>query len=127
MIFVVFGILFIWYKRKTALATSTIRQLHKLIPLLKEQKPFLNSLLPILSEFVHPTKYTNLETTHAGSRKSSPTCDEHSIPAMVPHRRTKSNKSKMATPTTTPTDTEPISLKQFNCAAAVWMQKVKSN
>ena len=73
--FVVFGILFIWYKRKTTLATSTVGHLHKLIPSLKEKKPSLNSLLPILSEFVHPTntKTTNLETTNAISQKSSPT------------------------------------------------------
>ena len=38
---------------------------------------------------------------------------------MVPRRlHTKSNKLKMATPSTTPNETEPISLKQFNCAAA---------
>ena len=119
MIFVVFGILFIWYKRKTALATSTVRQLHKLIPLVKEQKLFLNSLLPSLSEIIHPTKSTNLETANvAAGSQQSPTCDEHSITAMVPHHCTTSNKSKMATPTTTPTETEPISLELFNCAAA---------
>ena len=67
--FVVFGILFIWYKRKTTLATSTVGHLCKLIPSLKEKKPSLNSLLPILSEFVLPTntKTTNLETTNAVS------------------------------------------------------------
>ena len=72
--FVVFGILFIWYKRKTNLATSTIGHLHNVILSLKEQKLSLNSLLPILSEFVHPTKTktTNLETTNAGFQKSSP-------------------------------------------------------
>ena len=38
---------------------------------------------------------------------------------MVPrHHHTKPNKPKMATPSPTPIDTEPISLKQFNCAAA---------
>ena len=37
MIFVVFGILFIWCKRKTTLATSTIGHLHKLIPSPKEK------------------------------------------------------------------------------------------
>ena len=84
--FIVFGILFIWYKRKTTLATSTIGHLHKLIPSLKEQKPSLNSLLPILLEFVHPTKPTNLKTTNAVSQKSSPTCDEKSLPTMVPRR-----------------------------------------
>ena len=69
IIFIVFGILFIWYKRKTTLATSTVGHLHKLIPSLKEKEPSLNSLLPIFAEFVHPTntKSTNLETTNAVS------------------------------------------------------------
>ena len=121
--FVIFGILFIWYKRKTTLTTSTIGHLHNLIPLLKEKKPSLNSLLPILSEFVHPTKSktTNLETANvtAVSRKLSPTHDEQSLLAMVPrHHLTKSNKPKMAVPSTkTPTETEPISLELFNHAA----------
>ena len=117
--FVVFGLLFIWYKRKTTLATSTIGHLHKLMSSLKEKKPSLNSLLPILSEFVHPTntKNTNIDATNAVSRKSSPTCDEQSLPAMVPcHHHAKSNKPKMALPTKT--QTEPISLELFNCAAA---------
>ena len=125
MIVVVFGILFISYKRKTTLSTSTVGHLHKLIPSLKEKEPSLNSLLPILSEFVYPTKSTNLETTTAVSRKpqkSSPTHDEQTLPAMVPHRHhTKSNKPKMALPSTktqTPTDTEHISLELFNRAAA---------
>ena len=119
MCFVIFGILFIWYKRKTTLATSTVGHLHKLIPSLNEKKPSLNSLLPILLEFVHPTKTTNLETTNAVSKKSSPTHDEQSLPAMVPHHHhTKSNKPKMALPSTkTPTETEPISLELFNHAA----------
>ena len=118
--FVVFGILFIWYKRKTTLATSTVGHLHTLIPSLKEQKPSLNSLLPLLSEFVHPTKTTNLDITNAVSRNSSSTCDEQSLLAMVPRRhRTKSNKPKMALLSTkTPTKTEPLSLELFNRAAA---------
>ena len=98
-----------------------VGHLHKLIPSLKEKQPSLSSLLPIFSEFVHPTnvKSTNLETTNAVSRKSSPTHDEQSIPVMVPrHHHTKSNKLKMTAPSTTPNETEPISLKQFNRAAA---------
>ena len=119
VIFIVFGILFIWYKRKTTLATSTVGHLHKLIPSLKEKQPSLSSLLPIFLEFVHPTKSTNLETTNAVSRKSSPTRDEQSIPVMFPCRHhTKSNKLKMTAPSTTPSEFEPISLKQFNRAAA---------
>ena len=66
-------------------------------------------------------KSTNLETTNAVSRKSSPIDDEQSLPAMVPHRHhTKSNKPKMALPSTNTnkqTDIEPISLELFNHAA----------
>ena len=47
---VAMGIIFIWYKRKTSLTTSTIGNLVKLIPSLNEKAPMLNSLLPILSE-----------------------------------------------------------------------------
>ena len=118
--FVIFGILFLWYKRKTTLTTTTIGHLHKLIPSLKEKKPSLNSFLPILLEFVHPTKTktTNLETTNAVSQKSSPTHNEQSLPAVVPHHHhTKSNKPKMALPSTKmQTETEPTSLELFNHA-----------
>ena len=102
---------------------STVGHLHKLIPSLKEKQPSLNSLLPIFSEFFHPTntKSTNLESTNAVSRKSSPTRDEQSILTMIPHRHhTKSNKRKMALPsanTNKQTETEPISLELFNRAA----------
>ena len=47
LLFIVIGILFIWYKRKTTLATSIVGHLHKLIPSLKEKQLSLNSLLPI--------------------------------------------------------------------------------
>ena len=117
--FIIFGILFIWYKRKTTLTTSTVGNLSKLIPSLTEKKPSLNSLLPILSEFIHPTnnKNTNVDTTTAVSQKSSPAYDEQSLPAKVPCHHTKSNKPKMALPSTK-TQTEPISLELFNRAAA---------
>ena len=74
---IVFGILFIWYKRKTTLATSVVGHLHKLIPLLKEKQPTLSSLLPIFSEFVHPNVSPTPETTNAASQQS-PTHDKHS-------------------------------------------------
>ena len=81
----------------------------------------MNSLLSILSEFVQPTKTTNLGTTNAVSRKSSPTQDEQSLPTMVPHRHhTKSNKPKMALPSTNTINKltlNPLSLELFNCAA----------
>ena len=120
---IVFGILFIWYKRKTTLATSVVGHLHNLIPSLKEKQPSLSSLLPIFSEFIHPSTSTKPETTHAVSRKSS-TRDEHSIPVMVLHRHhTKSNKLKMTASFTTPNETGPI----YNSIVLllIWMQMVK--
>ena len=47
---IVIGILFIWYKRKTSFTTSTMGNLLKLIPSLKEKIPTLDSLLPIVAE-----------------------------------------------------------------------------
>ena len=114
--FIIFGILFIWYKRKTTLATSTVGHLHKLIPLLKEKQPTLSSLLPIFSEFVHPNVSTKPETTNAASPQP-PTRDKHSKPEMMPRRHTKPNKSKMVTPSAPSIETEPISLELFNRAA----------
>ena len=77
-------------------------------------------MLPTLSEFVHPTKSTNLETTNAVPRKSLSTRNNHSLPTMVPcHHHTKSNKLKMAIPSTNTNkqpNTEPISLELFNRA-----------
>ena len=76
--FIVFAILFIWYKRTTTLTTSTIGNLSKLIPSLTEKKPSLNSLLPILSELKFPinNKNPNVDTTAAVSQNPSSTDDE---------------------------------------------------
>ena len=67
--FIAFGILFIWYNRKTSLTSSTIGNLSKLIPSLTGKKPTLNSLLPILSELKFPTnnQNTNIDNTTAVS------------------------------------------------------------
>ena len=96
-----FGILFIWYKRKTALTLSMVGNLGKLIPSLTEKTPTLNSLLPILSEFKFPTnnKTTNVDTTAAVSCKQT-TSDEQSLPTLAPHHHTKLIKPKTATPLT---------------------------
>ena len=89
--FIAFGILFIWYKRKTTLTSSTVGNLSKLIPSLTEKKPSLNSLLPILSELKFPknNKNTNADTTTAVSSKPQITSDELSLPALVPHLQIK--------------------------------------
>ena len=44
---VAIGIIFIWYKRKTSLTSSTMGNLIKLVPSLNEKIPTQNSLLPI--------------------------------------------------------------------------------
>ena len=118
--FIVFGILFIWYKRKTTLTASTVGNLSKLIPSLTKKKTSLNSLLPILSELISPTnnKNTNITTTAVSCKPT--TSDEQSLPTLVPCHHTKLIKPKMATPltsTTTKTECEPISLELSNHAA----------
>ena len=118
--FIAFRILFIWYKRITALTSSTVGNLSKLIPSLTEKKPSLNSLLPILSELKFPinNKNTNSDTTTAVSRKPPTTSDEQSLSIMVPHHQMKPIQPKMATPLmSTSTKTEPLSLELINCAA----------
>ena len=117
--FISFGILFIWYKRKTALTSSTVGNLSKLIPSLTEKTPSLNSLLPILSELKFPTnnKNTNVDTTTAVSQKPT-NSDEQSLPTLAPLHHMKSIKPKMnKPPPSTNTKTEPLSLELFNRAA----------
>ena len=46
------GIIFIWYKRKASLTTSTVGNLTKLVPSLNDKIPTLDSLLPILSALI---------------------------------------------------------------------------
>ena len=44
------GVIFIWYKRKASLTSSTVGNLVKLVSSLSNKVPTLDSLLPILSE-----------------------------------------------------------------------------
>ena len=60
---IIIGILFIWYKRKTSFTTSTMGNLLKLIPSLKEKIPTLDSLLLILSEQAPSQNIKNALTT----------------------------------------------------------------
>ena len=62
---IVIGILFTWYKRKTSFTTSTMGNILKLIPSLKEKIPTLDSLLPILSEQAPSQNAKNALTTVA--------------------------------------------------------------
>ena len=56
------GIIFIWYKRRTSLTSSTVGNLIKLVPSLNEKIPTLNSLLPILSELASSQNNENVIT-----------------------------------------------------------------
>ena len=79
----VIGILFIWYKRKTCFTTSTMGNLLKLIPSLKEKNPTLDSLLPILSEQALSQNTKNAITTVAVPQQLSPPPDELILPPVL--------------------------------------------
>ena len=126
---IIIGTLFIWYKRKTAFTTSTMGNLLKLIPSLKEKIPTLDSLLPILSEQAPSQNTKNALTTIAVPRQLQPPLDELILPpVLVP--KLQMTKPPSAVPycathmeplpsTSTATDykSEPLSLEMFNCAA----------
>ena len=80
---IVIGVLFIWYKRKTSFTTSTMGNLLKLIPSLKEKIPTLDSLLPILSEQAPSQNTKNAPTTVAVPRQLPPPPDEHILPPVL--------------------------------------------
>ena len=126
---IVIGILFIWYKRKTSFTSSTIGNLLKLIPSLKEKVPTLDSLLPILSELAPSQNTKNALTTVAVPQLLQSPPDELVLPpVLVP-------KLQLEKPTTTisvlyrishmnplpstSTDykSKPLSLEMFNRAA----------
>ena len=124
----IIGLLFIWYKRKTSFTSSTMGNILKLIPSLKEKIPTLDSLLPILSERV-PQNAKNALTTVAVPQQPQTPSDELILPPiLVPKLQMTISPPVIpycATPmepqpsTCTATDykSEPISLEMFNCAA----------
>ena len=82
---IVMGIIFIWYKKKTSLTSSTVGNLIKLVPSLIEKTPTLNSLLPILSEMTTLQNNENAISPVAVSRLSQTPLDELILPpVMVP-------------------------------------------
>ena len=80
---IVIGILFIWYKRKTSFTTSTMGNLLKLIPSLKEKIPTLDSLLPILSEQAPSQNTKNALTTVTVPQQLQPPPDELILPPVL--------------------------------------------
>ena len=80
---IVIGILFIWYKRKTSFTTSTMGNILKLIPSLKEKIPTLDSLLPILSEQAPIQNAKNPLTTVTVPQQLPPPPDELILPPVL--------------------------------------------
>ena len=76
------GVIFIWYKRKTTLASSTIGNLIKLVPSLGDDTPSLNSLLPILSELTSSKTETRI-TPITVSTLHQTTPDELTLPPIL--------------------------------------------
>ena len=77
------GIIFIWYKRKTSLTSSTVGNFIKLVPSLTEKVPMLNSLLPILSELPSSGNNENVITSFAVSKLSQTPLDELILPPVL--------------------------------------------
>ena len=129
------GIIFIWYKRKTTLSSSTMGNLVKLVPSLVGNTPSLDSLLPILSELT--SSRTRTKTTPTIATPCQTTSDELILsPVLVPRLQvTPSSPSISTVPqpvhlvrgpiyknqgskhTSKYETTEPVSLEMFNKAA----------
>ena len=78
------GIIFIWYRRKGSLTSSTVGNLTKLVPSLNDKVPTLNSLLPILSELISSKNKNKTIITHtAVSNLSQTPLDELILPPVL--------------------------------------------
>ena len=123
---IVIGILFICYKRKTSFTSSTMGNLLKLIPSLKEKTPTLDSLLPILSELAPSQNTKNAFTTVAVPQLLQTPPNELVLPpVLVPKLHLEKPPTSIPYHTThmeplpsTSTDykSKPLSLELFNCA-----------
>ena len=125
------GILFIWYKRKTSLTSSTMGNIIKLISSLNEKIPTLNSLLPILSELAPSQNIKNAPTSVAVPQLSQTPPDELVLsPVLVPKPQMETTKppttisvpyhtSQLEPLPSASTDykSKPLSLEMFNHAA----------
>ena len=78
------GIIFIWYKRKASLTSSTVGNLTKPVPSLNNKVPTLNSLLPIVSELTSSkNKNKTLITPTAVSTLPQTALDELILPPVL--------------------------------------------
>ena len=120
------GVIFIWYKRKASLTSSTVGNLVKLVPSLSYKVPTLNSLLPILSELAS-SKNKSMNTPTAVSTLPQTTPDELILPpVLIPRLQVATTAPSTSAighsihlesgPKQIPKDvtTEPVSLEMFN-------------
>ena len=126
---IIIGILFIWYKRKTTFTSSTMGNLLKLIPSLKEKIPTPDSLLPILSELAPSLNFKNALTSVAVPQLPQTPPDELVLPpVLVPKLQMEKPLTTISVPyctshleplpsTSTDYKTKPLSLEMFNHAA----------
>ena len=126
---IVIGILSIWYRRKTLFTSSTMRNLLKLIPSLKDKIPTLDSLLPILSEQAPSQNTKNTLTNVAVPQLLQTPPDELVLPpVLVPKLQLEKLPTNISVPyhatymeplpsTSTNYKSKPLSLEMFNCAA----------
>ena len=91
------GVIFIWYKRKTSLTSSTMGNLIKLVPSLNEKIPTLNSLLPILSELT-PSQNDDVNSSVTVSHPLQTPPDKLILPpTMVPKLQMETTKPSTTT------------------------------
>ena len=126
---IVLGILFIWYKRKISFTSSTMGNLLKLIPSLKEKIPPLDSLLPILSELAPSQNTKNALTTVTVPQLPQTPPDELVLPpVLVPKLQLEKPPTNISVPyhishldplpsTSTDYKTNLLLLEMFNHAA----------
>ena len=124
------GIIFIWYRRKASLTSSTVENLVKFVPSLNEKVPTLNSLLPILSELTSSKNNENVITPAGVSKLSQTPLDELILPpVLVPWLQVATEIPSTAideplwiepTPKLSAKDikSKPVSLEMFNRAAS---------
>ena len=126
---IIIGILFIWYKRKTSFTSTTMGNLLKLIPSLKDKIPTLDSLLPISSEQASSQNTKNVLTNVAVPQLLQTPPDELVLPpVLVPKLQMEKLSTSVpyhtthmeplpSTSTATDYKSKPLSLEMFNCAA----------
>ena len=126
---IVIGILFLWYKRKTSFTSSTMGNILKLIPSLKEKIPTLDSLLPILSELAPSQNAKNALNTVAVPQLLQTPPDDCVLPSvLVPKLQLEKPPTTISVPyrtshidplplTSTDYKSKPLSLEMFNHVA----------